>query len=286
MRAFPFLFVAFLCHSWMYGATLFVGEGEHYATPHEAVASVLDGDTIIINEGTYRFSKSIALCDLEGVVIMGKGDVYLLCDNMEDNVCWITGCRGITVRNVHAKHTDPAEDERCYGNVFGIDTAEDIVITDCEIHGCGAIGVYVYNSDSILLKDNHIHDNRFWAVQFEGRGLLDEDEMIEGLILEGNIMERNGCEEDVVYGEGFSIASFITIEEGDAIYAFFKEDETGDTLRFLVTEDCYECSPILYDAGEHRGETMEVEWEAVGIIIPGTDECVKIKRISSILILD
>jgi parallel beta-helix repeat protein len=217
---------------------------------------------------------------------MGKGDVQLLCDNMDDNVCWITGCSSITIQGVHARHTNPTEDERCYGNVFGIDSSDDIKIINCEIHGCGAIGVYVYNSDNVELRDNHIHDNRFWAVQFEGEGLLSEDHQIEGLTLEGNTMERNGCQEGVVYAEDFTIASFIGIEDVDYIYFLFKESEHGDTIRFLVSDECEECYPILHDPDGHRGVTMEIEWEEVGAIMLGTEECVRMKRIASILILD
>jgi parallel beta-helix repeat protein len=268
------------------GSILRVGEGEHFATPHEAVAVVTNGDTIVISGGTYRFSNAITLSDLEEVMVIGDGDVYLLCDNMEDTVFWISGCRTVAIRNVHARHTDPGEDERCYGNVFGIDTSDDIVIANCEIHGCGAIGVYAYNSNNVEIRDNHIHHNRFWAVQFEGVGLLSEDRSVAGLTMHGNTMEHNGCEEDVVYAEGFSIASFIGIEDIDYIYFHFEDDETGDTLQFLVSDDCDECFPILHAPDSYSGETMEVEWEEVGILAPGTEECVRMKRIVSILILD
>lgn len=269
-----------------YGATIKVGEGEKLNTPHEAVAIAAAGDTIVIGEGTYQFSDAISLFGLEEITIIGTGDVQLWCDNMNDNVFWISGCRGVTVQNVRARHTNPAKDERCYGNVFGIDSSDDIFITNCEIHGCGAIGVYVYNSDRVELRDNHIHDNWLWAVQFEGEGLNGEHHGIDGLTMEANILECNGCQEGAVYGEGFTIGSFIGVEDPDSIYFFFECDEQGDTLRFLVSGECENCFPLLQDPDEYRGATMEVEWDEVGIVFPGTEECGRIKRIRSILVLD
>lgn len=170
---------------------LLVGEGRQFATLQEAVKSCHDGDTILVMEGVYRFDKAVELWAKNQVTIIGKGKVELICDNMTDNVMWITSCRDIKIKNIKARHTNPTKDERCYGNVFALDNSDNVTIENCDINGCGAIGVYILGGSGILLRGNHIHNNSLWAVQFNGTGYLREIPDLEGLHFENNIIENN-----------------------------------------------------------------------------------------------
>lgn len=171
---------------------LVVGQGMEYATPHEAVKNCRDGDTILIMEGTYTFEKGLELFEKNNITILGREKVELVCTNMDDNVMWILTCNNIRIRNIKARHTNPTKEERCYGNVFALDSSTKVIIDDCEINGCGAIGVYASGCKDVLLRRNHIHNNSLWAVQHNGVGFLGEVDHIEDLRFLDNKIENNG----------------------------------------------------------------------------------------------
>ena len=173
-------------------APLVVGPGMAYSTPQEAVDACRDGDTILIMDGTYTFEKGIELFEKNNIKIIGRDNVELVCTNMDDNVMWIVTCSNITIKNIKARHTDPTKDERCYGNVFAIDTSRIITIENCDINGCGAIGVYSMGGSKIMLRQNHIHNNSLWAVQHNGVGYLQAVDNMDDLYFEDNIIENNG----------------------------------------------------------------------------------------------
>lgn len=197
-------------------ATLTVGEGEQFATPQQAIDAVADGDTILIRAGTYEFNDSIELWGHNDIWILGEEGTTLICDSQIENVMWIVNCDRITVSGFTATHTEPSEDERCSGNVFGIDGCDDITIENCEINGCGAIGVYTFLVDGIVLRNNFIHDNTLWAVQHEGNDLLLENHYIDGLTMEGNTVLNNGGRQlDMVYDYGAEVReiTFVSIPD-------------------------------------------------------------------------
>jgi parallel beta-helix repeat protein len=269
------------------GKVLTVGKDSKYLSPHDAVSEAQNGDTVVITEGIYEFEKAISIFEKQDLTVKGKGDVRLICSNMEDNVFWIINSKNITVRGVRAKHANPTEDERCYGNVFGIDCSDDIIIEDCEIHGCGAIGVYIYISEDITLRNNYIHDNTIWAYQFDGVGFLKETSTIASLFLEGNTIENNGRRKDgLVVEEGFTIATFIGVEEGENTCFLFASEENGDTVRFFISDECEKCLDIENDPSGYIGSTMEIEWQLVESFIEERDDFITMKRIHDIVVLE
>lgn len=106
--------------------TLTVGEGEQFATPQLAIDAVSDGDTIFIRAGIYEFNDSIELrghndiwiLGEEGLILICNVSSRLICNSRTGNVMWIINCDRITVSSLCASHTEPTEDQRCYGNDF------------------------------------------------------------------------------------------------------------------------------------------------------------------------
>lgn len=157
-----------------------------------------EGDTLRILPGVYEFNASIEFWGLRNVVIEGQGEVELVCTSMNNNVLWLFNSEGIQLRNMKLRHTDPPEGLYCTGNVIGLDGCQDITIANCEINGCGAIGVYSYISNGLFLRGNHIHHNSFYAVEFDGVGLLSATDSISGLSFEDNLIEMNGLRLEAV----------------------------------------------------------------------------------------
>ncbi|MCD4701900.1 MAG: right-handed parallel beta-helix repeat-containing protein [Candidatus Aegiribacteria sp.] len=220
--------------------TLMVGEGEQFATPQQAIDAVSDSDTIFIKTGTYEFNDSIELWGHHDIWILGEEGSKLICNSQTDNVMWIINSDRITISGLSATHTEPSVDERCYGNVFGIDGCDDITIENCEINGCGAIGVYTNLLDGIVLKNNFIHDNMICAVQYYGHDLLAETSDLEGLTMEGNtILNNGGRRMDMLYCAGSSTGEFAGVTNEDGYLRFiFRDPMCEEKETYYVVSGC------------------------------------------------
>ncbi len=224
-------------------STLTVGEGEQFATPHQAIEEVSDGDTIFIRAGIYEFNDSIELRGHNDIWILGEAgsrlisgvSTRLICNSRIDNVMWIINCDRITISSLCATHTEPTEDQRCYGNVFGIDGCNNITIENCEINGCGAIGVYTNLVDGIVLRNNFIHDNTICAVQYYGQNIMMETSHLEGLIMEGNTILNNGGRQfEKFYCTGSPTGELTGVTNEDGYLRFIFWDQMYDDI-----DTCY-----------------------------------------------
>ncbi len=162
-----------------------------FDTPAEAFDSCLSGDHIFIRSGEYILEESLELWEKDNVVVTGEGNCKLVMNNQEDNVMWITTCQDVVIRNLHCTHTKPSEWEQCTGNVFALDMGRNITIENCNINGCGAIGVYIFGTKNVTLKNNFIHDNSLWAIDDDGNR-MQKVEKSENVTFINNRFENNG----------------------------------------------------------------------------------------------
>lgn len=243
-----------------------MGDGEQYTTPQEAVSQVSDSDTVLIRAGTYELAGSITLTNVNNVVIQGDEGTYLVCNSMTDNVMWIMCCNGVEIRNLHATHADPSEHQSCTGNVFGIDSSSDVIIENCDINGCGAIGVYALFSDSIVLRNNYIHDNTIWAVYYDNEGLLQEDSGHQGLTMEGNTLVNNGqrqTERVISSGRASGQLAAVTNEDGYLVISFTGTPDDGLRVCYVAVGCSGPWLEMLMDPEEYIGKTIDYEWRSV-----------------------
>lgn len=167
------------------------GTGAKFKSLNEAVAQAKDGDSIIVYPGKYVNSDEIWL-DKNHIKIVGIGKPQILCDDMTKNVIWILS-EHVWIKNLKLSHIKPSFYANCVGNVIALDNARNVIIEDCDINGCGRIGVYTFSAFNILLKNNWIHDNSFCAVQIDDMNLFAEtNEYLDRVKFEGNRIEKNG----------------------------------------------------------------------------------------------
>lgn len=151
-----------------------------------------EGDTIKIASGTYEIDAALNLWGVENLVLMGEDDVEIVCMNKEDNVLWIVNSQNVKIKNIKARHADPPAGVFCTGNVIAVDGCRHIVIEDCDLNGCGSIGVYAVITENLTLKRNHIHNNSSYAVQIDGIGVQAETDTVAGVRFLENTIENNG----------------------------------------------------------------------------------------------
>lgn len=260
------VFILFLATGPVWASTLIVGEGERYETLHMAFEEVSDGDTVLIRAGTYQYDESPVLWQHDDVAIIGEEGARLVCSSQIDNVLWIMTCDRILVSGLHATHTEPSQRNSCTGNVFGLDSCDDVVIRNCDINGCGAIGVYTFNCGSVTLTGNFIHDNTRWAVQYEGCNMLHEEDIPEGLTMEDNTIVNNGGRElEMVYDTGTFTGEFIEVARQNGCTCFvIKDPVTERPVHYYLTPGCGgPWIEIFQDPERFRGRPVCVEWRDV-----------------------
>lgn len=167
------------------------GSGARFKTLHEAVQQAKDGDSIIVYPGVYKSSEEVWL-DKNHVKIVGVGKPQILCDDMTKNVIWVLS-QDVLIKNLKLSHIKPSFYANCVGNVIALDNARNVLIEDCDINGCGRIGVYMFSAYNITLKNNWIHENSFCAVQLDDVNLFGEtSDYKDQIIFIGNRIENNG----------------------------------------------------------------------------------------------
>ncbi|GMT49038.1 MAG: hypothetical protein IEMM0008_0577 [bacterium] len=145
-----------------FGKTIHVLPGGD--TLQQTIEKAVSGDKILISEGTYETKKPIEITRKSNLTIEGQGNVWLLCDDVNVDVINISFSKNIKLVNLKARHKKPLKEYQCHGSVVKIALSSNIHIEDCELNGCGAIGIYTINSKKIVITKNYIHKNSFTAL--------------------------------------------------------------------------------------------------------------------------
>ncbi|NJK27542.1 MAG: hypothetical protein HC925_01810 [Coleofasciculaceae cyanobacterium SM2_3_26] len=127
-----------------------------------------DGDTIQLAEGTYHLSDALEIIGKRNLTLEGVGEVWILVENLYDDVMRIADSTRITLRNLHARHEKPSEEYVCEGAVVAIERSSAVWIDGCELNGSGAVGVLVRSSNDLIVTDSYIHDNTLTAFMLDG----------------------------------------------------------------------------------------------------------------------
>jgi parallel beta-helix repeat protein len=150
-----------------------------------AFVTAKPNSTIAFPAATYTFKNSLNLANVSGVTIKGAGvgktildfstttgsgegivatstDSVLFVDftarDTKGNGIKVIGSNGVTWRRVQTIWTNP--DGHTHG-AYGVYPVQsrNILIEDCEIYGAADAGVYVGQSDHIVVRNNNVHGN-------------------------------------------------------------------------------------------------------------------------------
>lgn len=136
-------------------ATLNAGPNEAYATPSQAIAAALPGDTVHIAAGTY---SDCAVWRTDNLTIEGEGAATVLTDAVcGDQGILVVNAPHATVRNLTVSNAAIAE-----GNGSGIrDNSEHLIVENCTFRD---------NQDGILTYGNGRGELTVRNSTFEGNG--------------------------------------------------------------------------------------------------------------------
>ena len=178
----------------------------------EAIDQAQPGATIYIHEGVYNNDVTILIEGKLGLTITGRGEVWLICSDIYENVVTVSYSEGIELTSLKARHEEWLAEYECHGSVLHIEESTDIYVFDSELNGCGGIGVAAYYSESVTVENCLLHRNSLYAVYLystndvslyyntivNNRSFLYASEVF-GLEIEGNEISGN----DEWFGDGY-----------------------------------------------------------------------------------
>lgn len=163
----------------------------HVSTADEFLAAIASDTEIIVdaelidfstasNYGTYGTSEGnycwneefdgpeLIIQNVTNLTVRGSGeertDKVLSCVPRYADVLTFENCANIYVTHITAGHTQ--EQSQCAGGVLHFISSQDILVEDCDLYGCGTLGVDADNSLNIQVINNLIHDCSYGGVQF------------------------------------------------------------------------------------------------------------------------
>ena len=148
----------------------------------ELINNTPDGGVVEAPLGRYVLSTSLTIAGRNNLHVAFVPGTQVRVDDTAAPVIAIENCKNVKVSGVRARHVKPLPEYRCHGEVVLITGSADIRIENCELNGCGAVGVKAVQS-SAHIANCHIHHNTFNAIYLHS---------CVGVSVIGNIIEDNG----------------------------------------------------------------------------------------------
>ncbi len=143
-------------------STITVGPGEKYTTIQPAIDAADTNTLISIKSGTYKISKALEIKNKKQIILAGQGKVSIICTSDQQVVIQITDSYRVLIRGLHLTHEPKATG--CAEGVININKGREIIITNCDINGCGVYGVSIYKSNRVAVMKSVLHNNEYNAI--------------------------------------------------------------------------------------------------------------------------
>lgn len=133
-------------------------------------------DTVLIPAAIYLADSTLDLSAVSSLCIFFEPGSSLLLDDPWRDVVRIGACSEVTIQGCHFSHLVPFEDYQCHGAVFCIEGSRDVRLIDCEICGCGAMGLVLDRCSDVAIRNCLVENNShsaFFVVDVDGLEIID-----------------------------------------------------------------------------------------------------------------
>ncbi len=155
-------FVAVLATvSALHAATLTVGPNGQYRDIQSAVDKAKSGDTISVAAGTYNTDGPIRIEGKHNLTITANGEVSVVCSDMYANIFEISSSDHVTITGLTVGHEETPE---CEGDVIYVFGSRNVTVQECDLYGCGVVGVDFNFCTNAQVLSNSLHDNSFAGI--------------------------------------------------------------------------------------------------------------------------
>lgn len=128
---------------------------------------------IVLKDGDCKWSLD-SMVGLENVTIQGTGNTRFIIDSPYDMVVMMQRCSNMTLRGLVLGH-DPLLTEKgsCAVGVVHIGgNCTDILIEDCDIFGCGTVGIEIFPGATVTVRNSIIRDCSKNILDCQGKGMF------------------------------------------------------------------------------------------------------------------
>ncbi len=192
----------------------------------------LDNTEIHLEEGIYNVGM-LFLNEVENLTLIADGEVQLISESGEDTILVANNCTNLQLVGLTMGH-DVAPELGCTSGVILFYGGKEIKIIDCDLYGCGLIGI------SSTLTDYAVYSSIIRDCSEAAVSLYDGTAYFENTVFSGNCY-RSTQGALFIFGGG-ETAEFesCTFEENSLATAKIKNWSTSKTVNWIenhCTED-------------------------------------------------
>jgi polygalacturonase len=125
-----------------------------------------DNATLTIPYGEYVVQQGLKLNGRRNVTITASPGTRILAADVMEDVLTLTECESVRIENLHLGHVKPLESYECEGSCLKFTRCRDVRVANCELTGCGAEGVYAFQSERLDIGNCYVHDNTYAGFYF------------------------------------------------------------------------------------------------------------------------
>ncbi|MBQ7097047.1 MAG: right-handed parallel beta-helix repeat-containing protein [Clostridia bacterium] len=169
-----------------------------------------------------EYSEGYVIKNVINMTIEGKAEIAI--NDIYADVLSFENCGKITLDGLTVGHTEPNEEYLCDGCVTSFSNCKLINIVNCNLYGCGAIGVSAYNVDELIIDHCDIYDCSYAGVLFQ---------------LSSNVKVSDTEFYDGIYFCGVCLISDSDVDFTNCIVRDNKLSENGRRQGLIVTSDSF-----------------------------------------------
>ncbi len=169
-----------------------------------------------------EYSDGYVIKNVVNMTIEGNAEIAI--DDIYADVLSFKNCGKITLDGLTIGHTEPLEEYLCDGRVTNFSYCKFINISNCNLYGCGAIGVSAYNVDELNIENCNIYDCSYAGVSFQ---------------LSSNIKVSETEFYDGIYYCGVCLISDSSVDFTNCIVHDNQLSEHGWNQGLIVTSDSF-----------------------------------------------
>lgn len=126
--------------------------------PHRDYVNTLEDypaeQSCVVSEKVYDGRQAVIM-GYSHFTIRGEGMVSIVADPRYANVISLVNCHDVVIENITLGHTDTGD---CYGGVIYLSECSGVTIRNCDLFGCGVIGLEAHNCQNIRFENSTIRD--------------------------------------------------------------------------------------------------------------------------------
>ena len=109
-----------------------------------------------------EYSEGFVISNVKNLIIEGKAEIRIN-DSFADVLSFST-CENITLKGLTVGHTANIGNYDCDGDVITVSSSKNIRIENCNLYGCGAIGIDSWRSENINVDSTKIYECNYAGV--------------------------------------------------------------------------------------------------------------------------